>query len=376
MKYNINQLLCVIIIIILCYLIYRQHNNKLEESFTSNLEQISGYRQRGYRGLQNKTKSGKTCQRWTSQSPQGHSRTPAKYPNMGLGDHNYCRNPDREPGGIWCYTTDRNKRWEYCGPIAKKGELLINPSKNRYYSTIWSLSKKHGNTQYHCKVPNDTGSWNNHARSLLNSNQAWSAENAEKNKPSTNKSTSWMIIDAGKNYDVQGLVLQSRNKGCCTNQYTKQIEIYAIPDGKLQWNKATNKRVSNVEMGTVTIENESKYKVTVNNKTIINTNLFDEKTDSNKGIPVSVIRFNKPVGSRYVKIRIISYNIHPSLRAGLLVKKYTPKPCTRDDCNNHGTASGIRPNCKCVCDTDRDGDTCNEKTPIREYGNKLGTFFK
>ena len=24
------------------------------------------------------------------------------------------RNPDAEPGGPWCYTTDRNVRWEYC----------------------------------------------------------------------------------------------------------------------------------------------------------------------------------------------------------------------------------------------------------------------
>ena len=25
------------------------------------------------------------------------------------------RNPDNEPGGPWCYTTDPDKRWEYCG---------------------------------------------------------------------------------------------------------------------------------------------------------------------------------------------------------------------------------------------------------------------
>ena len=35
------------------------------------------------------------------------------YPNDGLTE-NYCRNPGKESEGPWCYTTDKNKRWEYC----------------------------------------------------------------------------------------------------------------------------------------------------------------------------------------------------------------------------------------------------------------------
>ena len=42
-----------------------------------------------------------------------HDRTPTNYPSKGLGDHNYCRNPDDEKGA-WCYTTDPDHRWEYC----------------------------------------------------------------------------------------------------------------------------------------------------------------------------------------------------------------------------------------------------------------------
>jgi len=71
-----------------------------------------------YRGLRTTTNTGKTCQRWDSQSPHTHSKT---------GEENYCRNPDNsaEP---WCYTTDPAKRFEYCGVLncGKQSILLLN----------------------------------------------------------------------------------------------------------------------------------------------------------------------------------------------------------------------------------------------------------
>jgi len=67
-----------------------------------------------YRGNINTSVSGKDCQRWDSQSPHKHSR----YTMLAADDRkfaaNYCRNPDNEPLGPWCYTQDKNKRWEYC----------------------------------------------------------------------------------------------------------------------------------------------------------------------------------------------------------------------------------------------------------------------
>ena len=83
-------------------------------------ESTPGKHEDGYRGCQSKTVSGRTCQKWTEQWPNKHSRTPDENPKMwskGLGDHNNCRNPDDEPNGIWCYTTDPDKRWEYCDPV-------------------------------------------------------------------------------------------------------------------------------------------------------------------------------------------------------------------------------------------------------------------
>ena len=69
---------------------------------------------RDYRGHVAVTNTSKTCQKWTSQAPHKHHRTPKEYPLAGLGDHNYCRNPDSEPNGPWCYTEDPAERWEYC----------------------------------------------------------------------------------------------------------------------------------------------------------------------------------------------------------------------------------------------------------------------
>ncbi|XP_072042492.1 uncharacterized protein [Amphiura filiformis] len=69
---------------------------------------------REYRGSVQQTVGGKECQSWTAQDPHGHTRTPENYPDAGLGEHNYCRNPDDTPNGPWCYTTDPNTRWAHC----------------------------------------------------------------------------------------------------------------------------------------------------------------------------------------------------------------------------------------------------------------------
>uniref|UniRef100_A0A8C0J7I9 Kringle domain-containing protein n=1 Tax=Chelonoidis abingdonii TaxID=106734 RepID=A0A8C0J7I9_CHEAB len=67
-----------------------------------------------YRGTIATTVSGKTCQAWSSQKPHSHDYfTPVTHPRAGL-EKNYCRNPDGDINGPWCYTTDPRKAWEYC----------------------------------------------------------------------------------------------------------------------------------------------------------------------------------------------------------------------------------------------------------------------
>lgn len=53
--------------------------------------------------------------RWDVQVPHKHNRNTKRYPKADLKE-NFCRNPDGEKT-IWCYTTNKNKRWEYCDPI-------------------------------------------------------------------------------------------------------------------------------------------------------------------------------------------------------------------------------------------------------------------
>uniref|UniRef100_A0A8C6JNV3 Uncharacterized protein n=1 Tax=Melopsittacus undulatus TaxID=13146 RepID=A0A8C6JNV3_MELUD len=67
-----------------------------------------------YRGTVAKTARGRTCQEWSSQKPHSHRYfTPMTHPRAGL-DKNYCRNPDGDVNGVWCFTTDPEKKWEYC----------------------------------------------------------------------------------------------------------------------------------------------------------------------------------------------------------------------------------------------------------------------
>ncbi|XP_035674439.1 uncharacterized protein LOC118414482 isoform X3 [Branchiostoma floridae] len=77
-----------------------------------------------YRGTVSVTRSGKTCQHWTSQTPQKHDSTPDKHPLSGL-DGNYCRNPVGARQGVWCYTTDPSTPWEECAvPVCAGPEYI------------------------------------------------------------------------------------------------------------------------------------------------------------------------------------------------------------------------------------------------------------
>lgn len=112
----------------------------------------------GYRGAQNRTLSGRKCQRWDAQSPVKHLFTPtaAGMAAHGVGAHNHCRNPtgDRLP---WCYidhTVDTGTRrrdqsmWEFCPvPMCRDQSVVPAPEQCAVIGTMTIAPWVGGKTQ-------------------------------------------------------------------------------------------------------------------------------------------------------------------------------------------------------------------------------------
>uniref|UniRef100_A0A8C4K805 Macrophage stimulating 1 n=1 Tax=Dromaius novaehollandiae TaxID=8790 RepID=A0A8C4K805_DRONO len=78
-----------------------------------------------YRGTRAVTEKGIPCQHWQATTPHDHRFLPS--PRNGL-EENYCRNPDRDKRGPWCYTMDPDVRHQSCG--IKKCEDAVCMSCN------------------------------------------------------------------------------------------------------------------------------------------------------------------------------------------------------------------------------------------------------
>lgn len=87
-----------------------------------------------YRADQTSAAAGLRCLNWLDAAPQS-----------GVGDHSYCRNPDRDPRGPWCYV-----RGDAGAPEKRPCEDLDCPE-----TTSQSLSANRAETGETAKVPGE-----------------------------------------------------------------------------------------------------------------------------------------------------------------------------------------------------------------------------
>eukprot|EP00918_Siedleckia_nematoides_P074291 GHVU01162325.1.p1 GENE.GHVU01162325.1~~GHVU01162325.1.p1 ORF type:complete len:185 (+),score=6.91 GHVU01162325.1:122-676(+) len=95
-----------------------------------------------YRGKVSTTSSGFTCQAWVTNVPHEHNwhNKPTAFPEGNLQDaSNYCRNPDSDVGGPWCYTTIQWERWDYCS-VGRCDEECLEDIRGRNYKGKISIT--------------------------------------------------------------------------------------------------------------------------------------------------------------------------------------------------------------------------------------------
>ncbi|XP_049760988.1 plasminogen [Elephas maximus indicus] len=118
---------------------------------------------KSYRGTMAKTRSGLACQKWSDNFPHVPKYIPEKYPSEGL-EENYCRNPDNDQHGPWCYTTNPDVRFEFCD-IPECEDECMHCSGENYQGKIsktvsgldcqaWDSQSPHAHGYLPSKFPN------------------------------------------------------------------------------------------------------------------------------------------------------------------------------------------------------------------------------
>ncbi|XP_027030204.2 neurotrypsin isoform X4 [Tachysurus fulvidraco] len=101
-------------------------------SFLNPFSECTQSRGRGasYRGSVDVTESGARCMNWSEVSG-----VTARYPGKGLGEHNFCRNPDARIRP-WCFFLNARGRvdWGYCD--CKQGSVRLQGGRSKLDGTV------------------------------------------------------------------------------------------------------------------------------------------------------------------------------------------------------------------------------------------------
>lgn len=102
--------------------IQRKPRALLDECLKGDCAQDLG---QNYRGTISVTKSGIECQYWSSKFPHKHEFNVTAYPLANLSE-NYCRNPNNNPLGPWCFTRSPVMRAEECAiPVCGENRTTV-----------------------------------------------------------------------------------------------------------------------------------------------------------------------------------------------------------------------------------------------------------
>ena len=149
-------------------------------------------------------------------------------------------------------------------------ERVLNPPEEaRQYSSVWDGD------------PRGQG----HARSMLDSQQAWSA--------GQNRVGEWMVIDAGNVVRLIGIVVMTRGHSC-TDQLVQTLRV-EVSDNGVAWQE--------VSAGLATGLNPN-----------------DSTRQAHLRLPTEV-------RARHVRLTVLAWHAHISLRAGLLIAEEQQPSC-------------------------------------------------
>uniref|UniRef100_A0ACB8EHU2 Threonyl-tRNA synthetase n=1 Tax=Sphaerodactylus townsendi TaxID=933632 RepID=A0ACB8EHU2_9SAUR len=133
-----------------------------------------------YRGVQSVTENGETCQHWRLKVPHDHRFSPSA--RNGL-EENYCRNPDKDHHGPWCYTTNPNTRYQSCGIKKCEDAVCMSCNGEDYQGFVdhtesgkecqrWDLQFPHKHPFQPHKYP-DKDLFDNYCRNPDSSERPW-----------------------------------------------------------------------------------------------------------------------------------------------------------------------------------------------------------